>query len=101
MNVSQYAKLAKSDKREYEYYGLRMHDGETSIGEILPNSFVWIDGDWTEEELDGTCAVDLRNQKAEQLCSTYFGNAIVIAGNSASYGEDDGEIIICDAIRVA
>lgn len=79
----------------YDYIGIRVQEDEFTEGEILSNSFVWIDGEPTDEELDGTCAVRLENA---ELAYGYYGDHVaIIAGNSAEYGEDLGEIIIRDA----
>lgn len=80
---------------EYEYIGVRVQDEAFTVGEILNNSYVWIDGEMTEEELDGTCAIKL--EEAE-LAKCYFGEHVaIIAGDGMEYGTDLGEIIIKNA----
>lgn len=79
----------------YEIIGVRVQENEFIEGEILDNSFVWIDGEMTDEELDGTCAVKLEDA---ELAKGYFGEHVaIIVGESFTYGEDLGEIIIRDA----
>ncbi len=83
------------DEYAYGFIGVRVQESEFTKGEILDNSYVWIDGICTEEELDGTCAV--RIEKAE-LANGYYGDHVaIIAGYYGEYGEDLGEIIIKDA----
>ena len=83
------------ENSEYEYIGVRVQENEFVKGEILDNSFVWVDGEMTDEELDGTCAVKLEDA---ELASGYFGDHIAVIGsNSMEYGQDLGEIIIRDA----
>lgn len=83
------------ENAEYEYIGIRVQGNEFAVGEILDNSFVWVDGEMTDEELDGTCAVKLEDAK---LANGYFGNHVAIIGsNSMEYGQDLGEIILRDA----
>lgn len=83
------------DNSEYEYIGVRVQENEFSLGEILDNSFVWVDGEMTDEELDGTCAVKLEDA---ELANGYYGNHVAIIGsNSMEYGQDLGEIILRDA----
>ena len=41
------------DDSEYEYIGVRVQENEFTEGEVLDNSFVWVDGEMTDEELDG------------------------------------------------
>lgn len=80
---------------DYEIIGVRVQENEFAEGEILDNSFVWIDGEMTDEELDGTCAVKLEDA---ELAKGYFGEHVaIIVGESFTYGEDLGEIIIRDA----
>lgn len=85
---------------EYEYIGIRVQEQEFEIGAIDHVSRVWIDGDETEEELNGVCATKI--DAIANLPYEYFGEHVaIICGNSAEYGEDVGEIIIEDATVVA
>ena len=47
------------DCYDYGYIGVRVQEDEFVLGEILDNSFVWVDGEMTDEELNGTCAVKI------------------------------------------
>ena len=83
------------DEYAYDYIGVRVQENEFTEGEILDNSFVWVDGKMTDEELDGTCAVKIDDA---ELAHQYFGDHVaIIAGNYAEYGVDLGELIIRDA----
>ena len=83
------------ENSDYEYIGVRVQEGEFAEGEILDPSFVWVDGEMTDEELDGACAVRLEDV---ELASRYFGDHVAIIGsNSMEYGQDLGEIILRDA----
>ena len=83
------------DAYDYGYIGIRVSDNEFTKGEILDNSFVWVDGEMTDEELDGTCAIMLKDAK---LANAYHGNHVAIIGSdSMEYGQDLGEIILRDA----
>ena len=83
------------ENSEYEYIGIRVQENEFTKGEILDNSFVWVDGEITDEELDGTCAVKLEDA---QLANGYFGDHVaIIGGDFMEYGQDLGEIILRDA----
>ena len=88
----------------YVYYGVRCHHGTpVAVGETVENSFVWIDGEKTSEMLDGTCAINLKRKDVESLIDAYryLGDMIVIAGDYMQYGDDDGEIVIQNAVRIA
>ena len=83
------------ENSEYEYIGVRVQESEFVEGEILEPSFVWVDGEMTDEELDGTCAVKIEDVR---LANNYFGDHVAIIGsNSMEYGQDLGEIILRDA----
>lgn len=83
------------DAYDYGYIGIRVSDNEFAKGEILDNSFVWVDGEMTDEELDGTCAIMLKDAK---LANAYHGSHVAIIGSdSMEYGQDLGEIILRDA----
>lgn len=83
------------DTYDYTYIGIRVSDSEFTEGEILDNSFVWIDGEMTDEELNGTCAIMLKDAK---LANSYFGDHVAIIGSdNMEYGQDLGEIILRDA----
>lgn len=83
------------DAYDYGYIGIRVSENEFTEGEILDNSFVWVDGKMTDEELDGTCAIMLKDAK---LANAYLGDHVaIIGGNNMEYGQDLGEIILRDA----
>ena len=81
---------------DYGYVGVRVQDEPFELGKIDHLSHIWVDGDDTEEELDGICAT--RIDCLDILPYEYFGDHVaIIVGNRATYGEDVGEIIIEDA----
>lgn len=83
------------DAYDYGYIGIRVSENEFTEGETLDNSFLWVDVEMTDEELDGTCAIMLKDAK---LANTYFGNHVAIIGSdSMEYGQDLGEIILRNA----
>ena len=48
------------DFNDYEYYGVRVTDGENiAVGDELDQSRIWVDGEPTDEYLDGTCAIEV------------------------------------------
>lgn len=83
------------DAYDYGYIGIRVSENEFTEGEILDNSFVWVDGEMTDEELDGTCAILLKDA---ELANAYHGSHVAIIGSDGmEYGQDLGEIILRDA----
>ena len=94
--------------------GLRVmsDDQDLAIGSSVPNSHVWEDGDYTDEELDGASAIKLNNygqrlalaQVTEALkrLKPYKGTYIaLIMGDNAKGGEDPGELVIASPKIVA
>lgn len=83
------------DEYAFDYIGIRVQENEFTLGEVLDNSYIWIDGECTDEELDGTCAIGIKDA---ELANGYFGEHVaIVAGNFAEYGQDLGELIIRDA----
>ena len=81
------------------------------VGDTLPASYVWVDGDNTDEQLDGTSGLWVRSgadlasalEIARKVYSAGSPKAqvLLISGYEGHDGEDDGEVIIKDAQVVA
>lgn len=85
---------------DYARFGIRIQEQPFELGSIGHNSKVWVDGEETEEELDGVCAIDLNAPEAfESLNGNgYFGSHVaLIASDCYEYGTDAGEVILQDA----
>lgn len=116
--------IYKIEFDDYEYFGIRVDDFAYNVGDTAENSHqLYQDPDFDEDgnliyekgdgiysdfydagELDGTCTIEFNPQDAESiqnaldLVRSYYGNTIhILAGNSASYGNDEGELIIRNA----
>ena len=88
--------LAEEHSYDYDYIALRIQEVPFSLGPIDHYSKVWIDGDETDKELDGICGIKV--DFIDLIQGEYLGEyAALIAGNSAEYGEDVGEVIISNA----
>lgn len=91
---------------DYGYIGIRTQDEAFALGKLSHRSHVWDDGDDTGEELDGVCATDINSPSIRAHCDDaingcYFGDhCAIIAGNSAEWGEDEGEIVISDPVVI-
>jgi len=82
---------------EHEYIAYRIQDEPAELGARLEPSRVWVDGDPTDELLDGTCGCT----KRESL-SIYHGRYLVtMGGDHRSWGEDKDEVILRDAVVLA
>lgn len=74
---------------------LRAQAEPFELGELAHNSVVWIDGEETEEELNGACGLALDDV---ELINNYYNDHIaIIAGDRYEWGQDPGELIIEDA----
>ncbi len=80
-------------------HGFRVVCEPVAVGAELPRSLRWDDGECTDEEIDGTCAIDSRRPDAAQLAAAYSGDyVLLVAGDVAIYGEDIAEIVMRDAV---
>ena len=91
------------------HLGLRIEHGVTyKTGEYLPDSRVWVDGEPTDETLDGTSVICLDNytddegfltadavRQAIENAGAYVGTHIIVVAQDdhPSIGEDAGERI--------
>ena len=116
------------EKEEYDFYGLRADTDNIEIGSAFDNSHQWFqdyiwDGDpdndedhpfndvigcWDDGELNGVCAIRIDksniNNAIESMRAYAYGqhtSIYLVGGNDIAYGNDIGEIIICDGIALA
>lgn len=91
-----------------EILGLRANNDQfgcdlVSVGDRLPCSYCWDDGEPTTYELDGTCAMgvdeDTQINDITRFLAEYgsLGQVILITGSAYTSGEDLGEYVICNA----
>ena len=89
--------------------GIRHDDNVYQLGDELENSHDWPEGNWTETELDGACAIDvadacsydsldeLKEMAIRRLndSNEYLNeNVYLISGTSHEYGNDPNEVIL-------
>ena len=106
LNVEQLRAKAEKYVEQYNVVTIRTQTVPFALGEIKHCSNVWVDGDKTDEELDGISATDIKSWMIKAHSSEYtnesgcyWGNyQAIVCGNSYSWGDDDGEVIIDDAI---
>jgi len=90
----------------YPYIGVRVIGKEydnydSEIGDIVPCSYNWSDGEQTEERLDGTSCISIDAQLPNSDYKGYLGNRIwIIGGYEMDKGQDEGEMIIKDAVII-
>ena len=111
MNIETLRGIA--DESGYSLIGVRcLHADETpAIGDEMPPSFIWDDGDPTEETIGGTCAWDARDggcdlRSALQRASKYqiCGRYALLGGNYSGNNDLIAEpfaIAIRDAVVLA
>ena len=116
------AKIVEDDS--WACLGLRAtrSESEGAVGEYLDDSYIWVDGVCTDDQLNGVCAlgidadnyseqdlVDLIKMHGSEWCD-FFGiessnakygydgiNLILVQGDESTRGEDNGEYIISNA----
>ena len=102
--IARLKEVAEELYYDYEVVAIRVQDPEFELGEIDHKSHVWVDGDETDEELDGVCGI--RSDMAERVFNSSFScvypgeHVAIIAGNCYTGGEDRGEVIIEDPVVV-
>ncbi len=96
-------KIPDSVETDYSFVGVRVvavgyDDYNAQIGDTLPESWSWIDGDQTDERLQGTSALDIEALWAMTSPPSHMGyrgdRILIIGGDVAERGSDEGEIII-------
>lgn len=116
MNAEQIAEIIKKHQNKIDTFGLRAMtespvNGQVAvkIGDQLENSYDWMDGESTDTELDGTCAVGIswtfddeltsKIEKALSIVDQYHwqNQVVLVGGEFSDYGNDEIEIIIRNA----
>lgn len=101
--ISKLEELEATD--EHTYFGVRTQEVPFELGTCDHVSMVWVDGEETEEELDGLSVTawngnnveDIKKHSSEASWDMYFGDYVAIIGyETYEYGEDLGEVIASD-----
>jgi hypothetical protein len=110
--ISEAAKNSKGKK-----LGLRVippESGSFSPGDVLPSSYKWKNGDWTEKQLDGVSTAKILSPDVDSVLEAlhslgalgkrskngyYFGSDVaLVAGDSSKKGQDYGESVIKNGV---
>ena len=108
-------KAVSEAKIDNDYVGLRVTEDPLEVGNDVPDSRVWDDGEPTNEKLDGASAIEIDDNANSVLAvlkqagiiknprgGGYFGKHVaIIASNQATYGVDQNEIILKTADVIA
>ena len=114
-NIAEMEKEKADECLNFYDWGLRNDDREFCVGDSIPNSYNWYDGEMSDEELDGVCATQIviANSREKQLKNiaralrinkVYYNEHLYLMrcdGDNSHIGEDEQEIIMCDAEVVA
>ena len=88
--------IAEEYSWDYAVIAIRVQEVPFALGQIDHHSKVWVDGDETDEELNGICGTKV--ECLDYISGFYGGDHLaVIGGHTFEYGEDAGEVIIADA----
>ena len=99
--------MAELESGNYNYYGLR-GAYDTDLDKLdrgyLDRSYIWEDGEQTEEQLSGTCALGVCDNLTEQQIMDRYatarnrysenGTVLLIADKNQEYGNDENEVIL-------
>ena len=94
-----------------DHFGVRFHHEIVKAGDELGVSYNSID-DQDAEQLDGICALTIQYDgiEVDDIQATIDelkqyaidgGCIVLVGGTSSEYGNDEGEIIISDAVALA
>lgn len=101
IKVSNLQNIQKAIRDKYENtdgMALRITSGDFKIGELLEPSSKWVDGQWTDIPLDGTCGIDINYDITDDDDQLYEGDKVLlIVGDRWVGGDDAGEIVVSDA----
>lgn len=107
MTVAEIREIAEKYSMDYEKVCIRTQEVPFELGEMTHESKVWADGDETEDTIGGISATDCTSRavamhtERNPKTGYYFGEHIaIVCGNDFEHGEDDGEIILKDAVVV-
>lgn len=107
--------IEKMQKSRFNYFGVRSENRDLEDGYALEPSHDWIDGEMCDELLNGSCATGIGYlwfdgeqedisaiQEAIKKNGRKYGDYMyIIGGDNCEGGNDDGEIIIKDAVIIA
>jgi hypothetical protein len=76
-------------------FAIRYEETPREVGHMFDNSRVWIDGEPTEEYLEGTSAI-IESQDAHtgEQYRAVFPYKYLVEGRWIADGEDDGEVVL-------
>ncbi len=99
--------MTEIESGNYNYYGLRgafENDMNNLERGYLDCSHDWVDGEYTEEELSGTCAIGVNEYINEAEIMDRYNRALnayseidtvlLIADKNQEYGNDENEVIL-------
>ena len=107
--------IKKMEKSGFNYFGIRSESRELEEGYELESSHDWEDGVMLDEFLNGTCAtnvgylwfdgeqddIDTLKNAIKKNGGKYGDYMYIIGGDHYEDGNDDGEIIIENAVIIA
>ena len=99
--IKEIAKKIQTSNYNYDFIGIRVQEENTNnIGDtIYHKSYVWDDGNITDEELNGICAIEIQVARKLIDYGGYQGKyAYILGSDYCTKGNDVGEIIMKDAI---
>lgn len=99
-DIAQSAQLA-----DWNCLALRTQDYPFTLGASADHSYQWYEGESTGEALDGLCGTGLWasniSWQSDQETHYQGKHLAIVAGTSAEYGQDEGELVLKDPVVIA
>lgn len=94
--------LKEIDIEDYDAIGLRRDDRKYEVGDEIPASKDWDDGQPTNNDLPGTSTFGLQTyddgwiggSKISLMTYRHYPHIYIVGGDIAEYGEDSGELVL-------
>lgn len=107
--------ISNPDRNGYrQVFGIRYDEREFAPGDVVPHSYHWIDGEPTDDPIDGTCTIrydngrfymdddyaDIEIDDIREFARNYnyYGSAYLVEGKSNGGGDDRDEVILEDPV---
>ena len=116
MTANEIAEVIENNKMNYNYFGIRSitknpitHEYDyLHLGDEPSYSYSWDDGNPTDNQLNGTCALNIGiDASADEIAAAinelriYRPKQIVLLGsNDIEYGQDNHEIVMRGNVNV-
>lgn len=105
MTAVEIREIAEKYEMAYSVVGVRTQEEPFQLGELAHVSSVWEDGEETAQLLAGISVTDINSNAVKmhtgESWNSYYGEHLaIVCGDAVGAGEDEGEVIITNAVVV-